>query len=455
MVAVGPRRVVGEAVGHLDDLTVGRCQYWPPEAGVVAQPSLAATGVGSPVRAQPDEVQGVALVRGVTVEQEAATAVEHQPFASQRWAEHDRLGGRDGDRGPAGRPGTRESAPRARWWPGRPAGEAPAPAPREEAARPRRRSSAGPNWASSRESHDSGEVRAPGSDDAGQQGRSTARCWRAWTRCGRTSRRRGWRSSPSSSHPTTSPPRPRRRQDERQHQAGRHEHVEVLAVRVVEDQEDDGPEIASTRLRLVTHTARPTLRSGHGVLQGERQGDQRPAATMRASQLGEIEALTARTRRSAATMTAASATLRGVATTARPDSSSSMSVLKARSRPNATSASSSQAEQRGHEHRDSRADEHHPAPAATSVAGRGAASPTSSRGRTAGTAVSVMGTLCPRMSWAKGIGPARRGSGRQTRRPHRHCQRCRSAWARSRRHKDTTLTMSAIREAYGERMERR
>ena len=47
------------------------------------QRGVTASGVRSPVRPEPLEVDGVALVRGVTVEQNAAAAVQHEPLAGQ------------------------------------------------------------------------------------------------------------------------------------------------------------------------------------------------------------------------------------------------------------------------------------------------------------------------------------------------------------------------------------
>ena len=52
--------------------------------------------VGSPVGPQPLEVDSVALVREVTVEQHAAASVQHEPLTGQWHVEHDRIGGRDG-----------------------------------------------------------------------------------------------------------------------------------------------------------------------------------------------------------------------------------------------------------------------------------------------------------------------------------------------------------------------
>lgn len=98
VVAVGTGRIVGVVVGHLDDPPVGRRQHWDAEADVVGKRGATSSRVRPPVRAHPLEVDSVALVLGVTVEQDAAPSVLHEPLAGQWRVEHHRIGARDGYR---------------------------------------------------------------------------------------------------------------------------------------------------------------------------------------------------------------------------------------------------------------------------------------------------------------------------------------------------------------------
>lgn len=77
VVTVGTGRSVGVAVGHLDDPSVGRRQHWRPEAGVLGKRGASTSRVGSPAGPQPPGVEGVTLVRGVAVEQDAAARPRH------------------------------------------------------------------------------------------------------------------------------------------------------------------------------------------------------------------------------------------------------------------------------------------------------------------------------------------------------------------------------------------
>ena len=91
-VAVGTGSVVRVAVGDLDDPPVGGSRDGHAEAVVLGQRGVTAARVRPAVRAEEHEVDGVALVRVVPVEQDAGAAVVDEPLPGERRVEHGRAG---------------------------------------------------------------------------------------------------------------------------------------------------------------------------------------------------------------------------------------------------------------------------------------------------------------------------------------------------------------------------
>ena len=221
--------------------------------------------------------------------------LEHEPLAGQWRVEHDRIGRAGWRCGRAGERGSPTAGPRPRWWPGRRAGGGRAPTPASRTRPAAKAAITTSNWASFKENPIRAKC-APPAATTPPSSTQHSQMLRPCTRWGRTSRRSGWRSSPSSTCPRRAPHARDAASTSGRTTHTADQHVEALPVRVVEVDEDHQPPEGQDEAALGDRDGASHARIVGGRPGARAAGRSAPRRSARASTRSDRDAR-ARTRR--------------------------------------------------------------------------------------------------------------------------------------------------------------